>query len=63
MPKSKQIWVSPNSGGGWKVKQPDNLRASAIVSTKKEAIDIAQDIARNRNLETKIQGLDGKIQG
>jgi hypothetical protein len=30
------------------VKQPDNKRASAIVPTKKEAIKIAEKIAKNQ---------------
>ncbi|MDR2640435.1 MAG: DUF2188 domain-containing protein [Candidatus Peribacteria bacterium] len=29
-----------------------------MVDTKKEAIEIAQNIARNQGLETKIQNLD-----
>lgn len=52
---SKQIWVSPNQGGGWKVKQPDNSKASVITETKAEAVQAAQIIARNQGLETKIQ--------
>jgi hypothetical protein len=61
MSKNKQIFVSPNGGNWWKVKQPWNQKASAIVDTKKEAIEIAQNIARNQGLETKIQNLDWKI--
>jgi hypothetical protein len=51
---SKQIWVSP-SKNGWTVKQPDNSKASAVTNTKAEAVKIAQEIARNQGLETKIQ--------
>jgi len=60
---TKQIRVSPNGDDGWKVKQPDNSKASAIVDTKTEAIQIAEQIARNQWLETKIQNRDGKISG
>lgn len=58
---TKQIRVSPNGDDGWKVKQPDNSKASAIAETKAEAIQIAEQIARNQWLETKIQNRDGKI--
>lgn len=58
---TKQIRVSPNRNGGWKVKQPDNVRASLVTDTKAQAIDRAQQIARNQWLETKIQNLDWRI--
>ena len=58
---NKQIRVSPNGSNGWKVKQPDNSRASAIVNTKAEAIKTAQQIAKNQWLETKIQNLNWRI--
>lgn len=64
MPKqTKQIWVSPNQWDGWRVHQPWNKRASALCDTKLEAKQIAESIARNQGLETKIQKLDGTIQG
>lgn len=63
MKNSKQIWVSPNHWNQWKVKQPDNKKASAIVPTKKEAVKIAEVIAKHQWLETKIQKKDGTIQG
>ncbi len=60
---TKQIRVSPNGDDGWKVKQPDNSKASAIADTKAEAIQIAEQIAKNQWLETKIQNRDGRISG
>lgn len=61
--KSKQIWVSPDGDDGWKVHRPGNERASARTDTKAEAKSIAESIARNQGLETKIQRQDGTIQG
>jgi len=44
---SKQIWVTPTNNG-WKVKQPDNSKASALTSTKAEALNTAKEIAKNQ---------------
>lgn len=60
--QSKQIWVSPDGNDGWKVHRPGNERASALTDTKAEAQTIAESIARNQWLETKIQRMDGTIQ-
>lgn len=46
----KQIWVTPIKNW-WKVKQPNNSKASALTSTKKEALDIAKKISINQWLE------------
>ena len=58
---SKQIWVTPTDNG-WKVKQPDNNNASALTSTKVEALNIARNIAQNQWLEMIWQGKNNKIQ-
>ena len=58
---SKQIWVTPTDGW-WKVKQPDNSKASALTSTKSEAMSAAKQIAQNQWLEMIWQWKDGKIQ-
>ncbi len=57
----KQIWVTPTENG-WQAKQPDNSKASAITSTKTEALDTARQIAQNQWLEMIWQGKNGKIQ-
>ncbi len=62
MSKTKQIFVSPSKDWGWNVKKPGADRASAHTENKKDAITIAQKIAKNQGLETKIQWLDWKIQ-
>ena len=60
---NKQIRVSPKENGGRRVHQSGSQRDSAHTSTKAEAVQKAESIARNQWLETKIQNLDWKISG
>ena len=46
---------------GWAVKGAGNQKATRVVSTQREAINIAQDIARNQRSDTKIHGENGRI--
>lgn len=46
---------------GWAVKGAGNRKATKVTETQKEAIEIAQNIARNQKSDTKIHGLDGRI--
>ena len=46
---------------GWAVKGAGNSKATKVTSTQKEAIAIAEEIARNQKSDTKIHGRDGKI--
>lgn len=46
---------------GWAVKGAGNSKATKVTTTQKEAIDAAQDIARNKQSDTKVHGRDGKI--
>jgi len=46
---------------GWAVKGAGNQKATRVVSTQREAINIAQDIARNQHSDTKIHGENGRI--
>lgn len=57
---NSQIWVSP-SDEGWRVHKPRAERDSAHANTKAQAIDIAERIARNQGLDTKVQRLDGTL--
>ncbi|MDH2999027.1 hypothetical protein A1D22_04015 [Pasteurellaceae bacterium LFhippo2] len=45
----------------WAVKGAGNSKATRVVPTQAEAIQIAQDIARNQKSDTKIHGRDGRI--
>jgi len=58
---SNQIWVSPDQDGGWRVHKPSAKKDSAHADKKSEAMDIAEDIARNQRLDTKVQRRDGTI--
>jgi len=60
MAKGKNQHVVPHSGG-WAVKGAGNSRATKVTQTQAEAIQIAQNIARNQNSETKIHGVNGQI--
>ena len=46
---------------GWAVKGEGNSRATKVMRTQAEAIDVAENIARNQKSDTKIHGVDGKI--
>ncbi len=60
MPKGKNQHVVKHPGG-WAVKGAGNSKATKVTSTQKEAIKIAEQIARNQKSDTKIHGRDGKI--
>jgi uncharacterized protein YdaT len=46
---------------GWQVKRDGNKRASRVVDTQREAIDIAREISRNQSTELQIHRKDGRI--
>ncbi len=46
---------------GWAVKGAGNSKATKVTSTQQEAIEVAEDIARNQHSDTKIHGRNGKI--
>lgn len=46
---------------GWAVKGAGNNKATKVTKTQKEAIERAEEIARNQRTDTKIHGRDGKI--
>lgn len=60
MSTGKNQHVVPHDGQ-WAVQGAGNSRATRIVPTQKEAIEIATEIARNQQSDTKIHGRDGKI--
>ncbi len=57
---TKNQHVVPHSGK-WAVKSDGSKRASKVVSTQQEAIDVARKIARNQGADVFIHGRDGKI--
>lgn len=46
---------------GWAVKGEGNSKATKVTKTQSDAIDVAQNIAKNQQSDTKIHGKDGKI--
>lgn len=60
MTKNKNQHVVKHSRG-WAVKGAGNAKATKVTRTQKEAIVVAENIARNQKSDTKIHGLDGKI--
>ena len=46
---------------GWAAKGEGNNKATRVTATQKQAIEIAESIARNQKSDTKIHGKDGKI--
>jgi len=57
---NNQIWVSPDQGD-WRVHRPGGKGDSAHTDTKSEALEIAERIARNQGLDTKVQRRDGTL--
>lgn len=60
MTRGKDQHVVPHPEG-WAVKGEGNSKATKVTRTQKEAIQRAENIARNQNSDTKIHGRDGKI--
>lgn len=57
---SKNQHVVPHRGG-WAVKGAGNQRASSVHRTQRQAIDVAREIARNKQSELVIHRKDGRI--
>lgn len=57
---SKNQHVTPHENG-WQVKGAGNSKATKVVSTQKEAIGIAREIAINQKSEVVIHGENGQI--
>ena len=57
---AKNQHVVPQSGK-WAVKGDGSKRASKVVSTQKEAIEVARKIARNQGADVVIHRPDRKI--
>jgi hypothetical protein len=57
---TNQVWVSPD-GDGWKVKSAGSEKAYRHTDNKSDAIEIARDVAENKNAELIVQNKDGEI--
>lgn len=57
--KDVYVQVHPD---GWQVKKQGNERASAVTSTKKEAVEIGREAARKESSELIVKDEGGRIQ-
>lgn len=57
----KNQHVTKHPGGGWQVKGAGNEKATKVTSTQKQAINVAQGIAKNQQSEVVIHGQNGRI--
>jgi len=55
-------WHVTPHGEEWKVQRSGSERATAIVETKKEAIEIGRETAKNGQGQLIVHGKDGIIQ-
>jgi len=46
---------------GWAVKGAGNNRATKVTRTQAQAIEVAENIAKNQQSDTKVHGVNGKI--
>lgn len=60
MSKGKNQHVVPHAHG-WAVKGADNTKATKVTATQAEAIQVAENIARNQQSDTKIHARNGQI--
>jgi hypothetical protein len=60
MKKGKNQHVVPHNGE-WAIKGAGNERATKVVETQKEAINIAREISINQGSELLIHGRNGQI--
>jgi hypothetical protein len=58
--RANQHHVVPR-GDNWAVEKAGSERASAILPTKKEAVDVGREISRNQGTELKIHDKKGRI--
>lgn len=57
----KNQYVVP-ADKGWGVRGEGNSKLTKVTDTKKEAVNIAREIAKNQQSELTILGQNGKIQ-
>ena len=56
----KGLHVTPNRGK-WAVREAGSPKASRVVETQREAIDIARERAKRNGTELYVHGRDGRI--
>lgn len=56
--KNQHAVKHPN---GWAVKGTGNTKATKVTRTQTQAIEAAENIARNQKSDTKVHGQNGRI--
>ncbi len=62
MAKGKNQHVVKHDNG-WAVRGAGNSKATKVTRTQGEAIERAEEIARNQHSDTKVHGRNGRIRG
>lgn len=57
----KDQHVTRRPDGSWQVIGVNNIKATAVTKTQKDAIDIGKGIAKNQHSELVIHNTEGKI--
>jgi hypothetical protein len=55
-------YVLPLGGTGWVVKNNKAAKFTVITDSKKEAISIARNIAKNKQIELVVHGRNGSVE-
>lgn len=55
-------YVLPLGGNGWVVKNSKAAKFTVITDSKREAVSIARNIAKHKQIELIVQGRDGRIE-
>ena len=59
--KKQNVWVTPRKDGNWNVKREGAKKPSHVVSTQREANEIAKEIAKNNRVDRITQGRNNRI--
>ncbi len=57
----KNVWVTGNKAGGFRVKTEGAERVAGIYRTQKKAIETGMEIAKNYRGELVVQNVRGRI--
>jgi hypothetical protein len=55
-------YVLPLGGNGWVVKNNKAAKFTVITDSKREAISIARNIAKHKQIELVVHGRDGSVE-
>jgi hypothetical protein len=61
MAKKPNVWVTHRPDGNWNVRREGSERPTRVVTTQREANEIAREIAKREGVDRITQGQDGQI--